>query len=429
MDNPPFTTRALAFSSLAATFLIDALHPGAFAALAAPSVAPAPVVTTPSSEYDTIDASGARRDIAALTKGTEEEKDAVLARIVKSPGGTPPPVFMLVSQRLYEKDDMPAAYRWFCFGLLRAQYDARRCADATARQGVGIMTQNVAPEIKRYLGTLAPEDVLPFAQGILALDEATPYAYDHRWLNLHGMGAFTGGGKPLSVPEAEWPALRQEAREGILAGLQEYAAMLRAEKAATPAPAAPASLPAPAVASAPSPELRKQLPPAPEGFDWLVYKNCALLCPAGWNQKIRPEDPAKNLTGSFALSPAVFSENKYFDHGFTVQIHTDVKKRFGAEASPSLQGFIQPVAAKVKKEDLLLFKEGTAAGGATRILRYIDAPPGLTPLVIHRYFVADDAKDVIYVFTYESPQATWDENWKTYGTPIVARLSILSSNP
>jgi hypothetical protein len=377
--------------------------------------------------YAGIDTREAQRDIAVLTKGTDAEKDAVVARILARPGETPPPVFMLVSQRLHEKGDTAAAYRWFCFGLLRAQYDARRCADDTARQGVGIMTRNVAPEIKRHLGTLTPEAVQAFAQDILALDEATPYAYDHRWLNLHGMGAFTNsdGKKPLSLPEAEWPALRKEAREAMATGLIDYAAMLRAE----PPLSVPPPAPAPLVAAAPSAELRKQLPPAPEGFDWLVYKNCAVLCPTGWNQKIRADDPAKNLTGAFAISPEVFSEKKYFDHGFTVQIHTDVKKRFGAAASPSLQALLQPLAARVKKEDFLLFKEGASAGGATTILRYVDAPPGLTPLVVHRYLVADDAKDTIHVFTYESPQAQWEENWKTYGTPLLGRVIMLSGAP
>jgi hypothetical protein len=394
--------------------------------------APKVVQVAPTDAHATIDTAAAQRDIAALTKGTDAEKDAVVARILAKPGETAPPVFMYVAQRLHEKGDTAAAYRWFCFGLLRAQYDARRCADGTARQGVGIMTQNVPSEIKRHLGTLAPEAVQAFAQDILALDEATPYAYDHRWLNLHGMGAFTNtdGKKPLSLPESEWPALRKEAREAMATGLIEYGAMLRAEKSAPPAAVPGASPPpAPAVVSAPSPELRKQLPPAPEGFDWLVYKNCALLSPAGWNQKVRPDDPAKNLTGAFAISPEVFSEKKYFDHGFTVQIHTDVKRRFGAAASPSLAAFIQPLAAKVKKEDLLLFKEGGAAGGSTNILRYVDAPPGLTPLVVHRYFVANDAADTIHVFTYEAPQAQWEENWKTFGTPILGRVVMLTGAP
>jgi hypothetical protein len=421
MHNPPLSVRACVLGYITATLLLIATIAPTFAQSISPKSSP---VAQPS-EYDSIDTSSARRDIAVLTKGTDAEKDAVVARILAKPGETSPPVFMLVSQRLHETGDTAAAYRWFCFGLLRAQYDARRCADDTARQGVSIMTQNVASEIKRYLGTLAPEEVLPFAQSVLALDEAAPYAYDHRWLNLHGMGAFTNtdGKKPLSVPEAEWPALRKEARDALVSGLQEYAAMLRAEKSAPPSP------PTPALVSAPSAELRKQLPAPLEGFDWLVYKNCAVLAPNGWNQKTRPDDLAKNITGAFALSPEVFSEKKSFDHGFTVQIHTDVKRRFGAAASSSLQALIQPLAAKLKKEDMLLFKEGGSADAATCILRYIDAPPGLTPLIVHRYLVANDANDVIHVFTYESPQAQWEENWKTYGTPILQKISILSTSP
>jgi hypothetical protein len=197
-------------------------------------------------------------------------------------------------------------------------------------------------------------------------------------------------------------------------------AQLRAENAAPP--------PAPDV-HIPDAALRAQLPPPPDGFDWLLYKNCAVLRPDGWHQNTRPDDPAKKLTGAFALSPETFSEKKPFEHGFTVQIHHDVRARFGAPPSESVAGFLQPLAARLAKTDLLLYKENPTPIGATRILRYRDAPPGLTPLVIHRYYIADDTGDTLYAFTYESPEAQWEEHWKKFGTPLLGKVLILSARP
>ncbi len=409
----------------------------AAAALAAISLHAEPpantVVVAPAGAHAAIDTAAAQRAIAVFSKGTAAEKDALVASIIKTPGEMPPPVFMHVATRLFEKGDKAGAYRWFCFGLLRAQYDAMRCADATARQGVSIMTSNVEPELKRFPGTLTPEQVDAFAQSVLALDEATPYAYDHRWINLHGMGAFLNndGKKPHSVPEAEWPALRKEARDGLPAGIQQFASMLRErQKAEQAQPAAPQPPPAPAAISyEPSAELLKQLPAADAGFTWLVYQNCALLRPDGWNLRTRAAEPQKSRLGSFAMSPEVFSETKYYDHGMSVQIMPNAKASLGDVPSKGVMAFVAPKAEKLGKKNLLVYQNKPTSTGASVVFRYIDAPPNLTPLVIHRYYVADDAKDTVYIFTYEAPQESWEQNWEKYGTPIFKRLLILSGTP
>ncbi len=201
-----------------------------------------------------------------------------------------------------------------------------------------------------------------------------------------------------------------------------------------------ARLPRPATASAPAPvsvqefsspsaEQLKQLPPADAGFAWVLYRGCAVLTPAGWNQRSRPDDTAKNITGSFAVSPETFSETKYFDHGFTVQVHSNIKQRAGSEASKNTGIFAAPLAKKISKEHLLLFNEGGQPGRTTCVLRYVDATPGLTPLVIHRYYIGDDASDRIYAFTYECPQAEWEANWPKYGEVILKKILLLATAP
>ena len=61
----------------------------------------------------------------------------------------------------------------------------------------------------------------------VAWDRATPHEYDHRWINLHGMGAFTGGDGPLSRPATEWDAIAERTREEYLEGLREVLDLYR----------------------------------------------------------------------------------------------------------------------------------------------------------------------------------------------------------
>ena len=178
----------------------------------------------PAGEYATIDTSPAIRDMDVLAKGSDAEKAAVAARVKARPGDVMPPVFMKLADYLYEKGNPEEAYFWFCLGRMRARYDAARCADATARGGVAILIDGVNREMRRYVTRMKSDDILPFGKRLLKLDAETPYNYDHRWLNLHGMNAFgPGTGQALSVPEKEWPALLKQTRDDLLTSFEEMA--------------------------------------------------------------------------------------------------------------------------------------------------------------------------------------------------------------
>jgi hypothetical protein len=45
----------------------------------------------------------------------------------------------------------------------------------------------------------------------------------------------------------------------------------------------------------------------------------------------------------------------------------------------------------------------------TTIVRYRDAPPGLKPVIIHKFLIANDAADSVHMFTFESPESSWEE--------------------
>ena len=191
------------------------------------------VEVKPQGEYATIDTAGIIRDATVFAKGSDAEKDALVKTITKHPGNYAPPIFMLMARHLFQKNDAEDAFFWFSFGRMRGRYDAARCADVSAREGVDLMVMNLDqeyPDLMNYPARMKPDELVPFARKVVKLDSETPYNYDHRWLNLHGMGAFTGDKQALSLPQTEWPDLLKKIRDDYLKGAEEVAEKLRNPK-------------------------------------------------------------------------------------------------------------------------------------------------------------------------------------------------------
>ncbi len=184
----------------------------------------------PKGEYAKIDTSSIFRDMKVFAGHDAAEKDALVNKIRDHPGDYAPPVYMLMARRLYETGDAENAYFWFSFGRLRGQYDAARCADLSARDGIDVMVMNLDPELRRFPAKMKPDDIVPFARRVVKLDSDTPYNYDHRWLNLHGLGVFIGGQREFSLPQSQWPDLLKKGREEYLKGAEDMAAQLKSPK-------------------------------------------------------------------------------------------------------------------------------------------------------------------------------------------------------
>ena len=174
---------------------------------------------------------------------------------------------------------------------------------------------------------------------------------------------------------------------------------------------------------------RKSLPDAPDGFDWVLYRNCAFLKPHGWTQRSRPDVPEEKTVGSIAISPEDFSETKFFEHGFTVQVIANFKKLNKIEPSKGAAAIIQTAAKLRKPDENIMATAKQNERGALLVYRYRDAPAGETPIIVHKYFIADDVSDTLHIFIYESPVATWDDNWKQFGTPILQKIVVLPLLP
>jgi hypothetical protein len=179
----------------------------------------------PRGEYANIDTRAAREAIEALSSGAPERKARTIAEVTAAPEKYAPPVFYALSRALFEQDKKDEAAFWYYAGQLRARFDAYRCADVSARQAVSLLNREYGGPINKHaMQDLAKLEAL--VERVVAWDRRTPHRYDHRWINLHGMGAILSakeGAKPapLSLPEQDWPAIADKTRQDYLSGLRK----------------------------------------------------------------------------------------------------------------------------------------------------------------------------------------------------------------
>ncbi|MFN3570611.1 MAG: hypothetical protein ACK4VX_10080 [Polaromonas sp.] len=172
--------------------------------------------------------------------------------------------------------------------------------------------------------------------------------------------------------------------------------------------------------------ISSQLPPLPAGFEWKLYKNAVFPKPAGWHER-ELKTPANSFT--YATSAEDFSGNKQFEMGMSVNIFTGTQRLRGLEAKKAALMYIKIDLDTHRKEDILLLDQQPSGDYERTVFRYRDAPPGLKPVIIHKFILANNVTDSLHVFIFESPEATWAENWAKYGTPILSRLQVVAQLP
>lgn len=195
----------------------------------------APAAASPHARIDTRLANEA---IHILVQGTPAQKQALFENIKARPGNYAPPVFYALSHVLFQDGQKDESAFWFYAGQLRARFDANRCAEASAKQAVAVLNRSYGSSINQH----AVQDMRKLERLIAEVvewDRKTPYQYDHRWINLHGLHAVLYGleGKSvaampdaLSLPADQWDAIAEQTRADYLSGFQHAAARMKMER-------------------------------------------------------------------------------------------------------------------------------------------------------------------------------------------------------
>jgi len=182
---------------------------------------------------------------------------------------------------------------------------------------------------------------------------------------------------------------------------------------------------APQIASAPE-ELLAQLPTPMEGFEWHLYKNAVFQTPIGWHENGGSTNTDGIPIEIYAASPEKFSESKMFEMGVTIQVISDSNKVKSIPAKKIALLYLEPFLETHSEEEILMFSQNSKGDYENTYFRYRDAPPGLKPIIVHKFISASDVSDYVYVFTFESPESTWEENWEKYGTPFLSKVMFVS---
>ena len=156
----------------------------------------------------------------------------------------------------------------------------------------------------------------------------------------------------------------------------------------------------------------RELPPPPAGFTWqeVAELKAAFLRPNGWYFK---REKNKETTAYFITKENI-ENNGEFQTGLTINVFR-LKKDNAVEKGKS---FIDQLATSKRGEkwakDVGPFKEFGC------LTRDTDAS-GTT--VVQTLMVANPKTNSLYLFIFESPEASWDSAWKI-GKQILDSLAI-----
>ncbi len=154
---------------------------------------------------------------AALSKVPNSENDTVIPWLIANANSLQPAFLYELARRLWDSDK-DKAFEWYAIAMIRSRYDAFRCTDKTAPQGILYLPQiasNVARGIEKNRAGFGSAGARALARNDLFESNVSPW-----WICSHGMGAISSAlqKKPLKSvdwlkPESEWEGLRASLHE------------------------------------------------------------------------------------------------------------------------------------------------------------------------------------------------------------------------
>lgn len=149
-------------------------------------------------------------------------KRVIIDSVLNSPNYYNPPVLYALSKALFDAGRKYEAAFWFYVAQLRARYDANLCLDNSVKQAVAALNNEYGPAINQY--AFSNIDSLEAAvTKVIEFVKNNEEAYDHRWINLHGMDAFLNPkNKNISQPPSMWAEIKKKTVEDYSNGFYEF---------------------------------------------------------------------------------------------------------------------------------------------------------------------------------------------------------------
>jgi hypothetical protein len=225
-----------------------------------PTVSPSgpnDVTVVPKGEYAAIDTKPILTVMNKLQAISGHENDDLVHEIEQHSDKYAPPVFFALAELLYRQGDIPDAIFWFNAGRLRADFDAARCSDVSARDAVSVLVLEI-PVALRKAQFNDLNQLCAIIQKVIRWDQITPYHYEYHWINLQGMNAIRSGlghgeanSEALSLPPSTWANLAKKNRDEYEKSLETTIALMKQRRAQNVS--SPSSFPATAPTGSPGP--------------------------------------------------------------------------------------------------------------------------------------------------------------------------------
>jgi hypothetical protein len=178
--------------------------------------------------YKEIDVAKDNSAIEILSSKKRKQKQETVDAVLSNPHSYNPPVLYALSKELFQQGKKDDASFWFYVAQLRARYDANLCLDNSAKQAVAVLNNAYGPEINKY-AFQDMDKLRKMVEKVVEFVRLNEETYDHRWINLHGMGAVMAGlgdekkGTELSRPKDQWEAIKKKTVDDYYNGFIEYA--------------------------------------------------------------------------------------------------------------------------------------------------------------------------------------------------------------
>jgi len=178
------------------------------------------VVVKSAGEYATINTKRAIEVIQKLSHTSGHENDALVKEIKNNPGNYEPPVLFALADLMYRQGKTIDAIFWLNAGRIRVMFDAERCTDISVKHNVvsGLIYKMPKGLIKAQFDNTPLLKII--IERVISWDKSTPYNYEYRWINLHGiratnssLGIGSKATEPLTVASDKWDAIAKKNRD------------------------------------------------------------------------------------------------------------------------------------------------------------------------------------------------------------------------
>jgi hypothetical protein len=167
------------------------------------------------------------------------------------------------------------------------------------------------------------------------------------------------------------------------------------------------------------------LPDAPDGFAWQKIEpiDVAVLTPIGWKEHQRDIGYSR----IFAFSDEPLDAKGFFETGLTVKLLWHPYFMPGTEekaVDDLLVGIAKGIKNNTADNTVIRGTREVQYGKPMLVVRYRNAPKGMTPIIVHTVAIGDPQTGLVYQFIFEGPESRWEKIWEI-GDQIMSRLIIL----